>query len=124
MKLGARLRGFSDEELIEGGEPAEREARDKLRRDQRVRIAMMSGKPELPRSELVPARLPSRSVLEHTPSGEFFAPTSAEQNGTEHDSFDAFLIERSGDVTFLQRPQSGAQSRAELEAHRNSRAAS
>ena len=111
MKLGAKLKGFSDADLVEGGPDAERRARDDLRREQRVRIAMQSGKPELARSDLVPAHL---GLLEHEPTGDFYSPSSAEQTGEQYDSFEAFIVERSGDVTFLERPASGAKSRAEL----------
>ena len=74
---------------------------------------MQSGKPELARSDLVPAHL---GLLEHEPTGDFYAPSLAEQTGEQYDSFEAFIIERSGDVTFLERPASpGRRSRAELE---------
>ena len=119
MKLGAKLKGFSDAELVEGGPDAERRARDELRREQRVRIAMQSGKPELARSDLVPAHL---GLLEHKPTGDFYSPSLAEQTGEQYDSFEAFLIERSGDVTFLERPASGAKSRQELEERRSRKA--
>ena len=65
MKLAARLRGFSDQELVEGGEPAQRQAQADLNSEQRLRIAMTSGRPELPRSELAPAHL---SLLEYMPT--------------------------------------------------------
>ena len=112
MKLGVRLKGFSDQAIIEGGVDAERRAQAELTREQRVRVAMTSGRPELPRSELAAAHL---SLLEHTPTGEFYAVCRGEQYGETHDRFDAFFVDRNGDPVFLEQPQSGPKSRAELE---------
>ena len=111
MKLRTTLKGFSDQALIEGGADAERRARDELRREQRLRIAMTSGKPELPRSDLAPAHL---GLLEHTPTGEYYAVSLGEQYGEKLDTFAAFYIDRNGDPVFLERPASGPKSRAEL----------
>jgi hypothetical protein len=116
LRLGARFRGFSDEQTIEGGVDAERRARDELRREQRVRVAMTSGHPELARADLAPAHL---GLLEHKPSGEFYVVSRGEQYGEKFDTFAAFIVERDGDVTFLERPSSGPQSRAELEKRRS-----
>ena len=90
---------------------AERQAQAELNRERRTRVAMTSGQPELPRSDLAPAHL---SLLEHTPTGEFYAVCRGEQYGETHDRFDAFYIDRNGDPVFLERPSSGPKSRAEL----------
>ena len=68
MTRRLRVRGFSDESLIEGGEDAQRRARDDLRRDQRVRVVMNSDWPQLARDELRPAHL--RGLLEHVQTGD------------------------------------------------------
>lgn len=111
MKLAARLKGFSDQELVEGGEDAQRRAQDDLNREQRLRVAMNSGWPELPRSDLAPAHL---SLLEHTPTGEYFLISRGEQTGEKYDTAAAFYIDPNGDPVFLERPASGPKSKAEL----------
>lgn len=112
VKLGARFRGFSDQELVEGGEAAQRRAQAELRREQRLHVAMTSGWPELRRSDLEPAHL---GLLEHEPTGDFYAVTRGEQFGENYDTAAAFYIDPAGDAVFLERPASGAKSRAELE---------
>ncbi len=114
MKL--RLRGFSDADIIEGGQDAERRARDDLRREQRLRVATQSGKSELPREELIAAHL---GLLEHTPTGDFYVVSRGEQYGEKFDSFAAFFIAADGDVVFLETPASGPKTRAELEERRS-----
>jgi hypothetical protein len=99
-----RLRGFTDQELIEGGEPAQARARDELRREQRLRVAMSSGWPELPRSDLAPAHF---GLLEHKPTGEFYSVSAGEQSGGTFDTAAAFYIDQAGDPVFLERPASG-----------------
>lgn len=107
-----KLRGlrFSDQELVEGGEDAERRARDEERRERLIRIAMSSGKPCLAAEELQPAHL---SLLEHRETGEFFVVSRGEQDG-EWAEFAAYFIARDGSPVFLERPSSGPASRAEL----------
>jgi hypothetical protein len=78
-----RLKGFSDQEIVEGGEDAQRRARDELRREQRLRVAMQSGWPELARADLIPAHL---GLLEHTPTGDFYAVSRGEQYGEKFDT--------------------------------------
>jgi hypothetical protein len=91
--------GFSDAEIIEGGEDAERRARDELRRDQRVRIAMNSGKPEIARSRLRSARFGS---VEDVETGTLYGISAGEHDGA-HDTFDAFAIAKDGSPIFLER---------------------
>jgi hypothetical protein len=114
-----RLKGFSDQEIVEGGEDAQRRARDELRREQRLRVAMQSGWPELARADLIPAHL---GLLEHTPTGDFYAVSRGEQYGEKFDTAAAFYIDPTGAAVFLERPSSGPKTRAELEARRSRKA--
>jgi hypothetical protein len=120
VKLATRLKGFSDQELVEGVEPAQSKAQEDLRREQRLRVAMQSGRPELPRSDLIPAHL---SLLEHVPTGEFYGISRGEQYGASFDGFDAFFVDGNGDAVFLQHPSCGPRSRGELEEMRAAREA-
>jgi hypothetical protein len=99
VKLTTRLRGFSDQDLIEGGEPAQARARDEFRRDQRLRVAMNSGKPEIARARLAPARFGS---VEDVETGTLYRISAAEHDGA-NDTFDAFAVAKSGDPIFLER---------------------
>ena len=121
------LKGFSDAGEIEGeGTPEERKAGqgrrqgEKLQRDQRERIAMQSGKPCLSASDLGPAHL---GLLEHAPTGDYYRVSRGEQYGEQRDTFAAFIINRDGSVTFLERPSSGPQNRDELDQARADREA-
>lgn len=73
---------------------------------------MNSGKPELAGAEFEAAHI-SRMLL-HVPSGRYYV-ISQGLHETDYETFDAFLIDRSGDVVFLEEPASGPKTRAELD---------
>jgi len=50
------LKGFTDQELVEGGEPAQRKAREELRKQQLVRLATSSNLDEIPKADICPGR--------------------------------------------------------------------
>ena len=101
--------------LVDEAEARRRAEQDDRRRADRLRVAMSSGLPELSRDDLTFGRF-----ITHEPTGEFFLVMAGEP-AAHKDAFDAWYVERTGDVTFLERPASGPKTRDELAAHRAAR---
>lgn len=113
-----RLRGFTDRELIEGGEPARLEAAKMLRRDQRLKIARDSGALELEYEDL----RRHFAGYEHVPTGAFFSLNRGEVFGGQFDNIAAYVVLQD-DVMLLETPAGGPKSRQELAEDRERRKA-
>lgn len=111
MTRRLRVRGFSDESLIEGGEPAQQRARDEYRHERRLRVAMNSEWPQLAGEDLQPAHA---GLLEHRSSGDYYIVSRGEHDDPQFSTAVAYYFDVAGHVVFLERPASGPARRAEL----------
>ena len=107
--------------LFVTGTPQDQErARAQFRKEQRLRIAHDSGRPELRRADL---RFDHHYVV-HEPTGALYMQMRGEVASGYYDNVDAYFVNQAGEAVFLQRPPGPqtldelSEARAEREARR------
>lgn len=90
--------GHVHETSIAGDDAARRVAREQLRRDARMRIAMKAPWPELKRSDLEFGRY----TIRHVPTETLYKQMLGEV-GEQHCPAVAYYVDAAGDVVFLER---------------------
>ena len=101
-------------DLIVGDEAIRAAAREQRRQEDRLRIAMRSGWPELRRSDLDVGSFDP--LIEHVPSGALYRMTDCEIFEGGRDHIAAFYVTASGDVQLLEQPVDAPKTRQEWEA--------
>jgi hypothetical protein len=102
----------SDARFVTGTAQERQLARAEYRRQLRIAIAMRSGLPEIPRSDLSFLKF---GLIEDLASGNFYHAVRGELDDPKHSSAVGFYLTASGDPVYLERPAGSPQNRAELE---------
>jgi hypothetical protein len=101
----------SDPRFVTGTAQEQQQARAEYRRQLAIAIAMWSGLPEIPSSDLKLLRF---GLIEDLASGNFYFAVGGEVD-PKHSSAVGFYLTAAGDPVYLERPARPPQNRAELE---------
>jgi hypothetical protein len=110
----------TDARFVTGTEESRRQARAEYRRQLRIAVAMKSGLPEFPRSDLGFHKF---GVIEDVASGNFYRAIRGEVSDPKHSSAVGYFVTEAGDPIYLERPVGSRQNRDDLEAKRAEREA-
>jgi hypothetical protein len=102
------------------GPPHESEPTAEAVRSRQLELARRYGWPQLDREELV---FDGRGIVEHKPTGRFFVLCRGELTDALYTAAEAFFVDATGTVRFLETPAGYPKTRAELDQRRAERAA-
>ena len=109
----------ADPRLVTGTPEQIDQVRREFRRQQKIQIAMRSGLPEIPRSDLVFHKF---GPIEDLASGNFFNAIRGEVTDPRYSSAVGYYVTPDGAPIYVERPVGAPQNRAELEAQQADRA--